>query len=470
MQSDETGGVAPQNGLDAAADPAVRTVAKPGAGGGGSLLPGAAGAPPPPQMAQLVQFQQLAIAAQMQMLMQQQGNFSLPFPQGMPPGMPVPFQPAAEVSRAGPLAGAPSGGAAAQRAMPSGDANQAVKDEGAAASSDTMEIDPAPPSSDASAGSHAQSSTAGAHPGASASRVAADGAGKAGGLAAGAAIKTEGAPGAVRVGASVAGQVLSYQADGALSVKATIAGKTFKGSLREVRGSGGFDSSRGGPVPVRTQPSVIVIGAGFAGLAAADELHALGCKVVVLEARSRIGGRCWTDDSLGGRVVDLGAGWVHGVVSNPIAELARREGNELVHIPADTLLHDADGKPVSEDTDQEVQEIFNDMLAQVDSEMKSGRLFKPDMSLGFLFEQRAAKHPALRSTAQRHLINWHCANIEYSVATDMNNLSARHWNQDDENAFDGDHCLLKKGYGSLAEALAAGLDIRLGTQVREIEC
>jgi len=39
---------------------------------------------------------------------------------------------------------------------------------------------------------------------------------------------------------------------------------------------------------------VIVIGAGVAGLAAADELSAAGLKVLVLEARPRMGGRIHT--------------------------------------------------------------------------------------------------------------------------------------------------------------------------------
>jgi hypothetical protein len=51
----------------------------------------------------------------------------------------------------------------------------------------------------------------------------------------------------------------------------------------------------------------------------------------------------------------------------------------------------------------------------------------------------------------------------------MHNLSAKIWSQDDENAFDGDHCLLKTGYGALADALSQGLDIRLSTQVPEID-
>ncbi|MDP9328640.1 MAG: FAD-dependent oxidoreductase, partial [Actinomycetota bacterium] len=40
-------------------------------------------------------------------------------------------------------------------------------------------------------------------------------------------------------------------------------------------------------------PDVLVIGAGFAGIAAARDLSEAGRSVVVLEARDRIGGRTW---------------------------------------------------------------------------------------------------------------------------------------------------------------------------------
>lgn len=67
--------------------------------------------------------------------------------------------------------------------------------------------------------------------------------------------------------------------------------------------------------------SVIVIGAGAAGLAAARLLVESGVAVQVLEARERVGGRVWTDNSLG-VPLDLGALWIHGVSGNPLSDLA----------------------------------------------------------------------------------------------------------------------------------------------------
>ena len=54
---------------------------------------------------------------------------------------------------------------------------------------------------------------------------------------------------------------------------------------------------------------VVVVGAGLAGLRAADLLRAQGLDVLVLEARDRVGGRTWTTE-LAGAPVELGAQWV----------------------------------------------------------------------------------------------------------------------------------------------------------------
>lgn len=71
---------------------------------------------------------------------------------------------------------------------------------------------------------------------------------------------------------------------------------------------------------VTAKESVVVIGAGIAGLAAARYLTSNGFKVTILEARNRAGGRIWTDDLLG-TAVDLGAAWIHGQHNNPVIDI-----------------------------------------------------------------------------------------------------------------------------------------------------
>ncbi len=61
---------------------------------------------------------------------------------------------------------------------------------------------------------------------------------------------------------------------------------------------------------------MLVIGAGASGLSAAKQLHHMGYRVTVLEARNRVGGRTYTDTSLTGEI-DLGAMVVTGNILPP---------------------------------------------------------------------------------------------------------------------------------------------------------
>jgi monoamine oxidase len=70
---------------------------------------------------------------------------------------------------------------------------------------------------------------------------------------------------------------------------------------------------------------VAVVGAGFAGLAAAEALVQAGRDVVVLEARDRVGGRVWSRTLPGGQVVEMGAEFI--LPGNTVVEeTARRLG------------------------------------------------------------------------------------------------------------------------------------------------
>jgi monoamine oxidase len=62
-----------------------------------------------------------------------------------------------------------------------------------------------------------------------------------------------------------------------------------------------------------SEVDVVIIGAGAAGLAAGHELVRAGKSVLVLEARERVGGRCWTRQMPGLEIpVELGAEFIHG--------------------------------------------------------------------------------------------------------------------------------------------------------------
>ncbi|KAK7866630.1 hypothetical protein R5R35_011537 [Gryllus longicercus] len=79
--------------------------------------------------------------------------------------------------------------------------------------------------------------------------------------------------------------------------------------------------------PRTPEPTIVIIGAGIAGLSAAQRLVQCGIKKFnILEATDRPGGRihsCW----LGDVVAEMGAQWIEGgCVANPVFTLAAQEG------------------------------------------------------------------------------------------------------------------------------------------------
>lgn len=100
------------------------------------------------------------------------------------------------------------------------------------------------------------------------------------------------------------------------------------------------------------QCDVVVIGGGFAGLAAGREAARLGCDVTLVEASDRLGGRTWTTDGLGTRV-ELGGTDVHWLQPNAWTEVTRY-GLEIEEFaPPERVLYLHDGA-IHEGTLEEV--------------------------------------------------------------------------------------------------------------------
>lgn len=106
------------------------------------------------------------------------------------------------------------------------------------------------------------------------------------------------------------------------------AGFTFGGAHRRAAYAAPLTSYDDGStaIPggsVGTPERVIIVGAGWAGLTAANALRNAGVDHVVLEGRDRIGGRAYTVD-LDGVAIDLGCSWIHDPIGNPLTAFAEQ--------------------------------------------------------------------------------------------------------------------------------------------------
>lgn len=77
---------------------------------------------------------------------------------------------------------------------------------------------------------------------------------------------------------------------------------------------------------------MVVVGAGVAGLTAARALTAAGARVIVLEARHRVGGRVWTVRDFAPIPLEAGAEFVHGVDAATWPDV-REEGLRVRRVP-----------------------------------------------------------------------------------------------------------------------------------------
>ncbi len=82
-------------------------------------------------------------------------------------------------------------------------------------------------------------------------------------------------------------------------------------------------------MPLPSTVDVAIIGAGAAGLGAAHALKESGLKLILLEARDRVGGRGYTVQAAPDVVFDVGCGWLHSADQNSFVAIAEQLNFEI---------------------------------------------------------------------------------------------------------------------------------------------
>ena len=275
---------------------------------------------------------------------------------------------------------------------------------------------------------------------------------------------------------------------------------------------------------------VIVLGAGVSGLACSRELRQRGYEVLVLEARSRVGGR------LKGEVLELGAEYpstlptspllsqkkkrkqqkknkslemnsesnldapttrqhpidvggalIHGIENNPIYHITSQMGIPTHAVSSYCLLMDENGWPFDPKVDEKSNNFFNECLDVTFARAEKDRDSKD--SFGVLFErvcreksgntnganscgtngriEDGGKPSKSKKDWETPLLKWHRANLELPTGASFYDLGFT-WNEDEPYGFDGPHAAVESSWKLVMERLADGLDILENAPVTEI--
>ncbi|CAD6266086.1 unnamed protein product [Miscanthus lutarioriparius] len=216
--------------------------------------------------------------------------------------------------------------------------------------------------------------------------------------------------------------------------------------------------------------AILVVGAGLAGLAAARQLLRFGLRVLVLEGRARPGGRVYTarlgEDNA---AVELGGSVITGIHANPLGVLARQLGLPLHKVRDRCPLYYPDGRTVETRLDRSIDLVFNTLLDHATRLRECLNEAAERISLGEAIEKLRRLYHVARTDDERMVLDWHFANLEFSNAGCLSELSLAHWDQDDPYEMGGDHCFLAGGNYRLIHALSDGVPVLYEKKVSRIE-
>ncbi len=203
--------------------------------------------------------------------------------------------------------------------------------------------------------------------------------------------------------------------------------------------------------------SILIIGAGIAGLSAARTLQEKGYQnIKILEARDRIGGRIWTNQDLG-LAIDLGASWIHGNhPDNPIMQLAKKlMVNTFELDEEETVVFNAKGKEYTDKKLFSKSKAYAKLLDKIEEKGEENKSIK---DLILKLKPKALEDPLM--------LFFLSSDLEFDFGNDIDRLCSLHYESDEE--FEGENLMITHGYRKILDYLAKDLTIELGQKVRRI--
>jgi monoamine oxidase len=205
---------------------------------------------------------------------------------------------------------------------------------------------------------------------------------------------------------------------------------------------------------MKSEPDVVVVGAGAAGLSAAKELARLGLTSTMLEGSHRIGGRAYSEEIAPGVWFDLGCAWLVGAADNPFVPIADALGI--------TLGKDKDGAFLLEN------HRFQRNGAPLDDRQRAACLRYYRDSHGAI----AAAAEQGRDVAISDVID-----MDHAFAAPLLGGIASSWGFDIDQVSTADFASAEgelgypvlEGYGNLVAAWGADVDVSLNTRVERID-
>lgn len=198
-----------------------------------------------------------------------------------------------------------------------------------------------------------------------------------------------------------------------------------------------------------SNPDVVVIGAGAAGIAAAKRLMAEGKSVVVVEAADRIGGRAYTESETFGVPYDHGAAWLQGPANLPHPVLARELGFTLFDYTNASEAEFVEGRRANSTERNrfyQTWEAVEDALDDADDrDVAASEVIPADLPFSAAVQ------------------TWMGA-LDFGV--DFTDLSTADYNAFGDYAID---YLVREGYGALVAKLGEAIPVKLSTPVTAID-